>query len=303
MMKNSSIRSRILAGVVVVNLLGALAVVVYLHQSYSKSIDTAATVVATQGIAAWDQIKGVDTTLDPLADPAEAARVLEGMKEITGVDYGLMVDKPLVEQDAYVAAREQLGLASNWDERGDYALLVTTENAPELLMQFSLPPSDVPEMGKGIGIENGACSKLCHDGLTGEGDYWTTRWSSDSISRAHGAFPIMGGDGQPVGIVYAVQNITTRANDAKTSMIQTLIVIGLTLLVATLFIGFLVDTLVFKRLRAMMASIESISMRVAGGDFDAQFVPDGTNDEIGKFEQFFAEFMGLISTTLKSLLK
>ena len=31
------------------------------------------------------------------------------------------------------------------------------------------------------------------------------------------------------------------------------------------------------------------------------FQPDGTNDEIGRFEQFFARTMDLVSSTLKSL--
>ena len=38
-MKNLSIRTKILAGIVIVNLLGALTVAVYLHQSYSGSLD------------------------------------------------------------------------------------------------------------------------------------------------------------------------------------------------------------------------------------------------------------------------
>jgi hypothetical protein len=46
-----------------------------------------------------------------------------------------------------------------------------------------------------------------------------------------------------------------------------------------------------------------MSVRVAGGDFDAQFVPDGTYDEIGEFEEFFARFMDLMSQTLKSLVR
>ena len=53
----------------------------------------------------------------------------------------------------------------------------------------------------------------------------------------------------------------------------------------------------------MMSSIEEISIRVAGGDFGAHFQPDGTTDEIGRFEEFFARFMDLIAGTLKSLMK
>jgi HAMP domain-containing protein len=62
------------------------------------------------------------------------------------------------------------------------------------------------------------------------------------------------------------------------------------------------ETLVFRRLNKMIESIEDISVRVAGGDFDAHFVADGSMDEIGQFEQFFARFMDLISATLKSLI-
>ena len=40
-----------------------------------------------------------------------------------------------------------------------------------------------------------------------------------------------------------------------------------------------------------IATMEDLSMRVAGGDFDAKFIPDTANDEIGRFEQFFAKFL------------
>jgi HAMP domain-containing protein len=84
-------------------------------------------------------------------------------------------------------------------------------------------------------------------------------------------------------------------------MMQTLFVIGGTLLAATIAIGMMIDIWVFRRLRRMTESMEDISMRVAGGDFDARFEPDGTSDEIGQFEDFFARFMDLVSATLKQL--
>jgi methyl-accepting chemotaxis protein len=68
-------------------------------------------------------------------------------------------------------------------------------------------------------------------------------------------------------------------------------------------IALLLNGLIFNRLNRMVASIEDISVRVAGGDFDAHFEPDGSNDEIGSFEQFFARFLDLVSGTLKSLVK
>jgi HAMP domain-containing protein len=47
--------------------------------------------------------------------------------------------------------------------------------------------------------------------------------------------------------------------------------------------------------------MEDLSMRVAGGDFCAKYTPDGSNDEIGKFEKFFERFLDLMTSTLRSL--
>ena len=86
-------------------------------------------------------------------------------------------------------------------------------------------------------------------------------------------------------------------------MINTLFVFGLTLVIATIIIGGMLDTLIFRRLSAMVHSMEDISVRVAGGDFDAHFEADGTTDEIGTFETFFAKFLDLMSSTLKTLMR
>jgi HAMP domain-containing protein len=300
-MRNMSIRTRILAGVLIVNVLGAVAIVVYLHQSYSRSIDDTAAITATQGLAAWEQIKGPETQIDPLASPEEAAALLERMKAVTGVDYGLLVDKNLTDAESYAAVRESVGLASNWDERDVYALLATTDEGVSERMQFAVTPESVPEAGKAVGIENGACSATCHNSVTGEGEYWTVRWSTDSVSRAHAVFPVVAADGAPIGAIYAVEDISAQADDARASMVRTLMVIVITLVVMTLVIAGLVDRLVLRRLNRTSVAIQDLFVRVAGGDFDAHFEPDGTTDEIGSLEQFFSEFMDLVSSTLKSL--
>lgn len=137
--------------------------------------------------------------------------------------------------------------------------------------------------------------------MTAQGDYWGVTWSDEpGVTEAHGVSPILV-DNKPIGVLYSITDFSKQANAAKTAMIQTAIVIGITLFVATLLIGAMIDVWVFRRLRNMTSAIEDISMRVAGGDFDAHFEPDGTTDEIGTFEAFFARFMDLVSATLKSL--
>jgi HAMP domain-containing protein len=297
-MSNLSIRTRILAGLVLVNLLGLVVVMVYLHGSYSRSLDTAIARTGTQGLAAWEEIKG-DAPLDPLAQPAEAASVLEGMKAVTGADYTLLIDKAEADQATYATARETLGEPSGWDERENYAVLATTDDSVAEKAHFEVPASDVPENSRVIGVSVGACTRTCHDGVAGEGDYWTIRWSEDSGSRGHAVFPVFASGNDPIGVVYAVEDISEQANAANKGMMQTLFTVGGTLLIATLALGAMLDLLVLKRLARMTASIQEISMRVAGGDFNAHYEPDGKKDEIGSFEKFFSDFINLISITLK----
>ncbi len=301
-MKNLSIRTRILTFVVIMNLLGAVAIIVYLHQSYSRGLDVDAARTVSEGIGGWEQLQG-PVAVDPLAQPEEVARILGSMKEITGSDYGYLLDKASVDAASYAAAREAAGLANNWDEREDYALVASTDEAAAELMQFAVDPGSVPEVGKVVGVENGACNKTCHETLNSEDDYWVVRWSNDSKSRAHAVFPVVDAAGSPAGVVYAVQDISTAANAARTSLYQTLVVIAVMLVLATLVIGASIDMLVFKRLARTVGHIQDLSVRVAGGDFDARFEPDGTTDEIGQFEEFFSKLMDLMLGTLKSLTK
>jgi HAMP domain-containing protein len=304
-MKNMSIRWKILSGVVIINLLGALAVVVYEHESYSSGLDDDAVLELTYSIAAWENIQ----ELSPTKVTADASFVasnpdwLERMKEQSGVDYFLLLDKEQIDAEAYASTREQAGLADNWDEQDTYVVALATDEQMATQYPFNVPPGDVPEMGKLIGIENGACSRTCHGSLTAEGDYWSVAWRDDGLSKAHGVFPVTDAQGATIGTVYSVQDISPNADGALHSMLRTLEVIAVTLLIATLVIGGMLDALVFKRLERMITSIEDISMRVAGGDFEAHYEPSGSTDEIGKFEKFFAQFIDLVSMTMKSLLK
>jgi len=305
-MKNTSIRVKILLGVVLINILGAAAVVVYLHQSYSSGLDDAAFKEIVQSQAAWNNIQDlspVKVSVDP-AYLAQNPDWLERMKAQTGMEYFLLLDKSVTDQAAYVAAREEANLGDNWDEQEVYVTALSTSEDLYDEAYFTIPAADVPETGKLTGIANGSCTKTCHGNL-GEktGEYWTIAWSDNEDSEAHGVSPVSDADGNVLGVLYSIEVITESADAAKDSMIRTLVVIGITLLVATLVIGGLLDTLVFKRLSRMITSMEDISMRVAGGDFDAHYKSEGPDDEIGKFEQFFSQFMDLISMTLKSLMK
>jgi HAMP domain-containing protein len=300
-MKNS-IRVRILTGVFLVNLIGAMVTMVYLHQSYSGGVFADSTSSLNQTNATWTAVQKLGSDeLGKVTDPKSAAAYVAQMKEITGAEYALLVDKQVLDKAAYSKARQAAGLPNNYDEGTTYVQVALTKDEWNKQFQFNPTPESVPEIGKLVGVKNGACSKLCHDGVKGQGDYWGVAWSDqEGVTQAHGVIPITAG-GKPIGVLYSIEDFSAQADAARTSMMQTLIVIGITLLLATLAIGAMIDVWVFRRLARMTHQIEDLSVRVAGGDFDARFEPDGTTDEIGTFEEFFARFMDLISATLKSL--
>ena len=303
-MKNWSIRTKIITGIIIVNLLGMLTVMVYLHESYSGGLDVTEQKSVKSAVDAWSVIEELGHDyLGPETTREGALKHVEALKQITGGEYGLLIDKTMLDEAAYASEVASIGVPNNWDERETYVLVASTDEAADDDMQLQASPDSIPEIGKIVGVENGACSKTCHNSVEGSGDFWAVRWSKDSRSRGHVVFPVSNDQGKVIGIVYGIDDISDQANSARVTLTNTALVISGGLLIATVVVALLLNALVFKRLDRMMGSMEEISIRVAGGDFGAHFQPDGSNDEIGRFEQFFARFMDLVTGTLKSLVK
>lgn len=299
-MRNLSIRTRILASLVIVNLLGAVVLMVFLHQSSASSLVESGKATSDQALAAWNQLSPPDG-FHPIAEPARAQQVLKEMRSVTGAEYALFVWEDAVDESAYISARESMGQPSMWDEPGGYALLADTDPTVTADMEFDSAPSDLGENGALIGMTNGACWTACHGGTPADSTYWRIRPGDDGRSAAHAALPIYAGGPEPVGIIYVIEDLSQQADQSATALARTLLAVGLTLLVAVLTMGALIDILVLRRLKRMTEHMENISMRLAGGDFEAVFEPDGATDEIGSFEKFFADFISLVSATLRQL--
>lgn len=299
-MRNLSIRTRILASLIIVNLLGAVVLMVFLHQSSASSLVESGNETANRVHAAWHQLSPPDG-FHPLAEPSRAQQVLGEMKSVTGADYALLVWEDAVDQSAYISARESIGEPSAWDDESAYALLASTDPDAAATIEFEVAPSELDEDGALIGLANGACWQACHGGEPADSDYWRIRPGDDGQSAAHAVLPIYAGGSEPVGIIYAIEDLSLQADQSATALSRTLLAVGLTLLVAVLTMGALIDILVLRRLKRMTEHMENISMRLAGGDFEAVFEPDGATDEIGSFEKFFADFISLVSATLRQL--
>jgi HAMP domain-containing protein len=70
-------------------------------------------------------------------------------------------------------------------------------------------------------------------------------------------------------------------------------------LVALLLV--LANRLVFHRLDRMVETMERLSARLAGGDYDVVAPRASAADEIGRFEEFFGRFLQVVTGLLKEL--
>lgn len=302
-MKNLSIRTRLLATIVIVNLLGAVITMVYLHQSFSGGLATNSGEVTAVAGGAWEDIttnSGKKLSAEEML--ADGASYVERMKKVTKADYGLLLSKDALDAKAYEKSRADQNLPNNWDERDTYVLAAATDAALGDKMQLKAEADTIPEMGKFVGIENGACAKTCHGALKSQGDFWGVAWSTTSKSTAHSVLPVLDSAGKPIGVLYSIKDITAAADADKSSLVNTLLVIGASLILATLIIGGMLDALVLKRIKKVTRDMEDMTMRVAGGAFDAHFTPDGSTDEIGDFENVFSQFVDLVLASIRQFM-
>jgi hypothetical protein len=117
-----------------------------------------------------------------------------------------------------------------------------------------------------------------------------------------GVFPVRGAGGNMVGGVVVRHDITA----LHTGMLQGRrlafgLMIGLAAAAAAL-VYLLLQRLVFRRLQDMIGTMKDLSARLAGGDYDVGSAVCATgDDEVGRLEAFFGDFLRLVGRTLRDL--
>jgi hypothetical protein len=201
------------------------------------------------------------------------------LKEQTGAELGVLLLKTSMVREEWAKMKAMRNLRDNWDDRKDVVMAQSTTN-DEHLFAF-----------------DGDLSKLPQDGLVLE----QIHVGQSTLMR--GIFPIADVSGKTAGALFILRDITELSNAVNTAQLTAvLITLGLGVILCVLvWLG--LDRLVFRRLTAMSEQLELLSLRVAGGDFDIDTENQiGTSgDEIGRLEQFLAQFLKLVGSTLKSL--
>jgi len=198
------------------------------------------------------------------------------MKSQTGNDFAMFIHKKLIDQGEWARTR---GTERN-----------TWSDFPEVVVVNSTTTEAIVDPAAIAGAAAGDAGAVLDETPGGT-----------SVS-ARGVFPVRDSSGTVVGGLVVRHDIGALYAGMRSGVLQALaFLLGLAL-VASLLVYLLVNRLIFKRLQNMMATMEDLSVRLAGGDYRvAAAARPARDDEIGRFESFFGEFLGLVGNTLPAL--
>jgi Double sensory domain of two-component sensor kinase len=205
----------------------------------------------------------------------EVDHFLGRMKQQSGNDYAMFFSKKLL--DASEWARTRGAGRNNWGDFPDVVAVNSTTTEP----MIDATTASLADAGRIVEEES----------------------RSESV-YARGVFPVRDATGAVVGGLVVRHDITPLHAAMRSGMLQAVaFFVGLAAL-ASVLVSLLADRLIFRRLRVMMSTMEDASERMAGGDYQvAGSVKSGSDDELGRFEGFFSEFLGLVGSTLRTLVE
>jgi len=200
------------------------------------------------------------------------------MKAETGDDFALAIGKKFLDEKAWAATRGER--RNNWGDDPEMVVVdVTRSDAP--VAGASAELGDVPESGRFVGsVEHG------------------------SRRFVRGVVPVLDAAGQRVGGLFVLHDVTALRERASSEQLRVVLLIGGGALVVLGLLFVMFEVLVFRRLGNMTKTMENVSVRLAGGDYDVGATVDPkTSDEIGRFEKFLGSFLVTIGSTLRELEK
>ncbi|OQY04257.1 MAG: hypothetical protein B6I20_03405 [Bacteroidetes bacterium 4572_117] len=191
----------------------------------------------------------------------EIEHFFEIMKKQTGDDYGLLVKKEFLDEKKWESVCKTKNIENNWDKLPTTLLIENTSHNDEII-EFTADVENIDDKGMVI-------NEIEKDGKT----------------LVHGIIPLYDAGNRKTGGVFVLHDVThlyAEMNATKTKVIFSVIAI---MIAAIFIIFFILDRLVFKRLKALV----TVATRVVGGDYNAK-VNSNSNDEIGEFETLFEQF-------------
>ncbi len=204
----------------------------------------------------------------------EIDHFLQRMKTHLGDDLAMFVSKRHLDASEWALTR---GNGRNtWDDRPD--VVVVNSTTTDAIVDDAA-------------VQGASASARVLDEVERDGSVFV-----------RGVFPVHDASGALVGGVVVRHDITAlHASMLEGRRRAIILMIGLAA-AASALVYLALQRLIFRRLQLMIGTMEDLSTRLAGGDYDVGSAVRATgNDEIGRFESFFGDFLGLIGNTLRDL--
>lgn len=247
------------------------------NETQAAGLELGATAVALRVVRPYYASDG-KTLIGYMETGQEINSFLDAVKRQTGDEVGLLLSKQSMDASGWAAARKSQGLEDNWATQANYVLAGVTnpDYADEMVVTQSA--STIPANGTVVGL-----------------------YKEGGRQEVRGVFPVADASGQPIGAVFLEHDLTATADQLFQAQLKVLAAVLMMMVIVLAVVVILMNSLVFHRLDAMMAHMQDISTRVAGGDYAVTYEKTGANDEIGHFEEFFGNFIELVGGALKQL--
>jgi hypothetical protein len=193
----------------------------------------------------------------------EIDHFLTAMKSHTGDEYGLLVKKKFLDEQAWARV---LGPRSNtWNDRPD-VVVVDTTTFTEGIIDWEGDVETIADGGQAIGTVD-------------RGDRAFVR----------GIFPVRDAAGRKVGGLFVLHDFTRQHADMETRVVQIFLVLFVVGLVAAAAIVALVHALVFGRLQRLRRGLEVCAEEE--GLPPSRLVELESEDEVGRLERLFRRLL------------
>jgi HAMP domain-containing protein len=195
------------------------------------------------------------------------------LKQQTGDDYGLMIEKVFVDRSSWARTRE--GKRNNWDDRAR-SLMVNATVADERELVFDGDMSSVPDAGLYLDEDQ-----------------------HDAKVVVRGLVPVKDAAGRRVGGLFVLHDISALHASMDHALRSLYGVLAVLAAVLTFFLVTLVNGVVLRRLARMAHELDVVAGRFAVGDHDVRVPRPTGDDEVGRLEAAQGAFVSRMIELLK----